>query len=121
MLPAVLTSMITFGAALLALAFFRAHDVVIGLLAVCGCSMVVCTALCNTSIQRRIPDAMRGRVLSMYTFAFSAFLPFGNLTAGILAEKRGLGPTMSVLGGGLLVSAAAAVGAVGWARSRKAA
>ncbi len=121
MVPAVLASMATFGAALLGIAFFRDHDVVIGLLAVCGCSMVICTALCNTSIQRRIPDAMRGRVLSMYTFAFSGFLPFGNLTAGIMAEHRGLTPTMMVLGGGLLICAAAAAGAVWWVGSRRAA
>lgn len=117
MVPAILISLSTFGAALLAIAFFRMHDVVIGLLAVCGCSMVTCTALCNTSIQRRVPDAMRGRVLSMYTFAFSAFLPFGNLLAGILAEHRGLSPAMLVLGGGLLVCAGVAVAAVwraGW-------
>jgi len=72
---------------------------------VCGASMVVCIALCNTSIQQRIPDALRGRVLSMYTFAFSGFLPFGNLFGGILAEHRGFQLTMGVLGGGLLATA----------------
>ena len=70
-----------------------------------GASMVVCIALCNTSIQQRIPDALRGRVLSMYTFAFSGFLPFGNLFGGILAEHRGFQPTMAMLGGGLIVTA----------------
>ena len=59
-------------------------------------------SLCNTSIQQRVPDAMRGRVLSMYTFAFFAFLPFGNLFAGILAEHRGLPPTLLAMGGGLV-------------------
>jgi MFS family permease len=79
------------------------------LLVICGASMVSCVALCNTSIQQRIPDALRGRVLSMYTFAFSGFLPFGNLFGGIMAEHRGLQPTMAMLGGGLLVAAIAAV------------
>ena len=66
--------------------------------------MVVGVALCNTSIQQRVPDAMRGRVLSMYTFAFFAFLPFGNLFAGIIAEHHGLTPTMLAMSGGLLLA-----------------
>jgi hypothetical protein len=71
--------------------------------------MVVCAALCNTAIQNRVPDAMRGRVLSMYTFGFFGFLPFGNLIAGAIAEHRGLPLTMIVLGGGLVVAAIAAI------------
>jgi hypothetical protein len=82
------------------------------LLVISGGSMVVSLALCNTSIQQRIPDAMRGRVLSMYTFAFNGFLPFGNLIAGTLAEHRGLEAAMLVLGGGVLLSAGAAAAAV---------
>jgi len=79
------------------------------LLAICGCAMVVCVALCNTAIQNRIPDAMRGRVLSMYTFGFFGFLPFGNLLAGAVAEHRGLPMTMMMLGGGII---SASVGAM---------
>jgi hypothetical protein len=92
--------------------------VITAALAVAGAAMVVCVALCNTSIQRRVPDAMRGRVLSMYTFAFYAFLPFGNLVAGLIAEHRGLGITMVVLGGGLLLSAVGAMAAITIARRR---
>ena len=52
---------------------------------------------------------MRGRVLSMYTFGFFGFLPFGNLIAGAIAEHRGLPMTMMVLGGGLVAAAGAAM------------
>jgi MFS family permease len=104
MMPSILISIAALGAGLGALAFVRAHAAVVALLAVCGAAMVVGVALCNTSIQQRIPDAMRGRVLSMYTFAFFAFLPFGNLLAGVVAEHHGLGPTMLAMGGGLLVA-----------------
>jgi len=83
--------------------------VVVALLVVCGYTMVTTLALCNTSIQQRVPDTMRGRVLSMYTFAFYAFVPFGNLAAGLLAERRGIGITLLSLGAGLLLSAVAAV------------
>ncbi len=82
------------------------------LLVLCGASMVSCLALCNTSIQRRVPDHMRGRVLSMYTFSFYAFLPFGNLASGIVAEHRGIGLTLALLGAALLISAIIAAFAV---------
>jgi MFS family permease len=107
-MPWIIGSLAIFGAALASVGLFHSQAAVFTLLVVCGASMVICVALCNTSIQQRIPDAMRGRVLSMYTFAFFAFLPFGNLLAGTVAEHRGLSPTMLLLGGGLLLSAVAA-------------
>ena len=110
MMPLIFTCMIVFGVALGGVAFVREHAAVIVLLAVCGAAMVVGVALCNTSIQQRVPDAMRGRVLSMYTFAFFAFLPFGNLFAGIVAEHRGLAPTMLAMSAGLVLAALVAAG-----------
>lgn len=108
MLPAILVTLATFGIGLAAVGFTRQQAPVFALLVICGASMVVSIALCNTSIQQRVPDALRGRVLAMYTFAFSGFLPFGNLLGGILAEHRGIRPTMATLGGGLIVAAIAA-------------
>jgi MFS family permease len=117
-MPLILGSLIAFGIALMIIGFVRSQGVITAALAVAGAAMVICVALCNTSIQRRVPDAMRGRVLSMYTFAFYAFLPFGNLVAGLIAEHRGLGPTMVLLGGGLLLSAVGAMAAITLARRR---
>ena len=62
----------------------------------------------RTMLLKHVPDAMRGRVLSMYPFGFFGFLPFGNLIAGTIAEHRGLPMTMVVLGGGLLAAAGVA-------------
>ncbi len=105
MTQTILITLTTFGLGLASIGFTRRQAPVFAMLVVCGASMVVCIALCNTSIQQRIPDALRGRVLSMYTFSFSGFLPFGNLFGGILAEHRGFQPTMAMLGGGLLLTA----------------
>ena len=105
MTRAIIAALTTFGGGLVAVGLFRAPHVVMAFLVVCGASMVLSLALSNTSIQQRIPDAMRGRVLSMYTFAFNGFLPFGNLIAGTLAEHRGLSAAMFTLGGGVLLSA----------------
>ncbi len=110
--PVIILSLAAFGLALGAIGFTQLGLVVVPLLALCGCAMVVCAALCNTAIQNRVPDAMRGRVLSMYTFGFFAFLPFGNLIAGAIAEHRGLPVTMRVLGGGLVVAAGGAMAIV---------
>jgi MFS family permease len=104
----ILITLATFGIGLTSIGFTRRQPLVFSMLVICGASMVICVALCNTSIQQRIPDALRGRVLSMYTFAFSGFLPFGNLFGGILAEHRGFQPTMAMLGGGLLLTAVVA-------------
>lgn len=95
----------SFGVALGFVGVVHTTPIVLGLLVVCGYSMVTTLALCNTTIQQRVPDTMRGRVLSMYTFAFYAFVPFGNLGSGVLAEKRGIAMTLMILGGGMVLSA----------------
>ena len=82
----------------------RAEPVIVAILFLCGAAGVYSVALCNTSIQQRIPDAMRGRVLSMYTFAFFAVVPFGNLIGGILAERWGYATAFTAFGGALLLS-----------------
>jgi predicted MFS family arabinose efflux permease len=105
MLPAIVVMLMLFGAALSGVGYIQRRGTVMAMLFVCGAAMVCCLALCNTSIQQRVPDHMRGRVLSMYTFAFYAFLPFGNLASGVIAEHRGIGPTLAILGAALLLSA----------------
>ncbi len=114
MMPAILGSLTFFGAGLAIVAIMRAQAIVLFALFVCGAAMVTCTALSNTSIQQRVPDGMRGRVLSMYTFCLFAFLPFGNLLGGIVAEHYGIRLTFGALGGGLIVSALAAGVALRW-------
>jgi MFS family permease len=103
-LRAILSGVALLGIGLCAVGFVHAEAVVVAILFLCGASGVYSVALCNTSIQQRIPDAMRGRVLSMYTFAFFAFVPFGNLIGGILADRWGYAITFACLGGALLLS-----------------
>lgn len=112
MMPAIVASLGMFGAALAGVGYLPWKWAVMPLLVICGFSMVTCLALCNTSIQQRVPDHMRGRVLSMYTFSSYAFLPIGNLAGGALAEHRGIGLTLLLLGAVLLASAIVAAGAI---------
>ena len=92
------------GAALMSVAAFRSHLAVLALLYVCGVTMVVCMALCNTTIQQRIPDFLRGRVLSMYTLGFYASIPIGNLIAGAVAEHGGIRRALVMLGAGVIAT-----------------
>jgi hypothetical protein len=62
---------------------------------------------------------MRGRILSMYTFAFYGFLPLGNLASGIVAEHFGIGRTLVMLGSGLILSAAVSAMVAGYHRPRR--
>jgi MFS family permease len=117
-LQAIIASLFGFGVALSLVGYAHKAIIAVLLLTICGFAMVTCTALCNTMIQRRVPDAMRGRVLAMYTFASYVFMPFGNLGAGIVAEHRGIAVTLFILGVALVVSAVAtAITAVRLART----
>ena len=49
------------------------------------CFMVQNTTM-NTILQTKVDDAMRGRVLALYTLTFFGFAPFGNLLAGAVAQ-----------------------------------
>lgn len=44
----------------------------------------------NVLIQLRVDDAIRGRVMSLYTLTFFGVSPFGNLLTGWLSEYSGL-------------------------------
>jgi MFS family permease len=46
-------------------------------------------ATANTLIQTHVPDALRGRVLSVYILAFSGLMPFGSFQIGQIAHWLG--------------------------------
>jgi MFS family permease len=63
-----------------------------------GFSAITLTATANTTVQQRAPEALRGRVLSIYLTAFASSVPIGGLFAGSLARWRGA-PTAALIGG----------------------
>ncbi len=54
-----------------------------------GFSFITQLALTNTVIQMLVPDALRGRVLSTYTWALGGFWPLGSLLIGALGDQFG--------------------------------
>lgn len=65
-------------------------------IAIVSYGFVLCFATSNTLMQIHVPNALRGRVMSIYTLMFIGTIPFGSLFAGWLAKFIGA-PTTIVL------------------------
>jgi MFS family permease len=87
-----------FGAGLIAFSLSRHFWLSTALLVPVGFSMIVETAASNTLVQAMVPDALRGRVMSVYSMMFMGMAPFGCLLAGFLADRFGA-PTAVAAGG----------------------
>lgn len=88
---------------LICFAVSRSFLASLALLFAVGVSFVMQNALANTLLQVTTPDAMRGRVMSVYTLSFQSFMRLGGLQAGLVAD--GIGAPLAV-GLGALVSLA---------------
>ncbi len=77
-----------------------------------GFTVSTTMALANTTVQTTAPDALRGRVMSVYMTVFAGTAPFGSLVAGASAHLGGA-PLSVALGGGVTLLAAALIGARG--------
>lgn len=94
-----------FGLTVTLFALTRWYPLTLLLLAVNGFAMVANNAATNTLLQGIIPDALRGRVMSFWTFVFVGFAPIGSLEVGWLGESIGA-PLAVALGGIVCVVAA---------------
>ena len=54
-----------------------------------GITMIVNNALVNSRLQEIVPDAMRGRVMSLYIMVYIGGSPIGSFVAGALAKAVG--------------------------------
>lgn len=90
--------------AVAALSFARGLAPAGAALLVAGAGMILFTVSANSTVQLTVPDALRGRVMSVFTLVFAGMSPFGALLVGSLMGA--LGPR-----GGIL--AAAGIGALG--------
>lgn len=74
-------------------------------LAVTGWSFITQANASNALIQNRISDALRGRVMGIYTLVFFGTMPIGSILAGQSATLMGLPPT--IIAGALVCGIAA--------------
>jgi MFS family permease len=100
---------IGFSLAMLGLAVVHSVDVALVLLLLLGMSFAFFTSSANALVQLASPAHLRGRVMSLYLFAFAGLAPIGGLVAGFLAELGGTELAFGLAGvAGLLAIAWAA-------------
>jgi predicted MFS family arabinose efflux permease len=94
-------------------------------LALLGCCQILFTTGCNTTLQLIAPNALRGRLMGLYTVTFAGMTPFGSLLVGVIAEHQGVrvacaaGGAIGLLGVGVLVAIAHRAG-IAWTHGRAA-
>jgi MFS family permease len=72
-----------------------------------GWGMMLNMALTNTLIQISVPNALRGRVMSVYTLMFMGMTPVGGFQAGVVAHYLGVSNAVRI--GAILCGLAALV------------
>ena len=75
-----------FCVALQVMAFSTAFWQVLALLTVSGFAMIVFGMAAQTLVQEEVPDALRGRVMAVYSLVFQGLFPIGGLEIGFLAK-----------------------------------
>jgi MFS family permease len=88
-----------FGVSLIAFSFSQHFWLSAALLIPVGFFIMLQMACSNTLIQAMVPDALRGRVMALYSMMFMGMAPFGALLGGALADR--LGAPITVATGGV--------------------
>lgn len=94
-----------FGISLIVFALSRNFWLSVILLLPVGYTMMLQMACSNTLIQVMVPDALRGRVMAVYSMMFMGMAPIGALLGGALAERLGAPLTVAIGGSASLLGA----------------
>ena len=98
----------TFGSLMIGFALSRTPLISYFLLFFAGACMMIIFAMYMTLVQLNVADALRGRVVSVYSLAFRGAMPLGNLAAAV-AVTFVSASTVLVFNGAVLLSLAAFV------------
>jgi len=91
-------SAIAMALAILMLGLIRSFTGAAAALTLAGLAQILFLTSCNTTLQLTVPNELRGRIMSLYTFVFAGVTPIGAFFAGALAEVAGV-PAAFVAGG----------------------
>jgi MFS family permease len=94
-----------FGLSLILFSMSRNFWLSAAILVPVGFTMMTQMASSNTLIQAMSPDALRGRVMSVYSMMFMGGAPFGAFFGGLVADHLGA-PVAVGIGGGVSILAA---------------
>ncbi len=97
---------------LMALGATRRIELAVPLLFFTGYWGIMLMASCNTSIQLQAPDALRGRVMSIYTWVSGGVFPIGAFIVGTISQWWGV--SVAFVWNGTLGLAAVAALALWW-------
>lgn len=103
--PLLLVAGLVSGVSTLGLAEMRSLITALGMLLVVGWSTGAFFASANSAIQGRVTDAVRGRVLSVYSMIFAGTTPIGGLFVAGLATVGGAPLALAAAGGVTVVIA----------------
>jgi MFS family permease len=92
---------LVFGAMVILFSFSPVFWLSLTALLFAGISLVSVFALMSSLVQLQAPEAMRGRVVSIYMVAFRGGTPLGSLATGFLASH--LSPSWVLAGNGLIM------------------
>ncbi|MFZ0538734.1 MAG: MFS transporter [Candidatus Sulfotelmatobacter sp.] len=95
-----------FGASLVVFAVSHTFWISVILLLPVGYTMMLQMACSNTLIQVMVPDALRGRVMAVYSMMFMGMAPIGALLGGALADRLGAQLTVAIGGLASVIGAA---------------
>jgi MFS family permease len=93
-----LISRLLLGPGILGLAFSRIPWVSTAFMALIGYSLITQLVYTNTLIQMIVPDDLRGRIMSTYTWALGGFYPLGSLLMGYLGDQIGAASAAQISG-----------------------
>jgi predicted MFS family arabinose efflux permease len=83
---------------ILSLSLVRQFWTAVPVLFVTGYFAVLVTASSNATLQLTAPDALRGRVMSLYTLVFGGSVPLGALLVGVISEHWGVPTAFLAMG-----------------------
>ncbi|HEX4795711.1 MAG TPA: MFS transporter [Humisphaera sp.] len=109
-------AMFAFGVALIGFAFCHQFWLAMLVVPIAGCGMLLSFASANTLIQTLTDDAMRGRVMSLFSMAFVGMAPWGNLLAGAASNAMAKGTSNAAVGASRTLMFAGAIVLIGCAR-----
>jgi MFS family permease len=100
-------------ASLSAIGFSVSHTEALSMVLVAGvgAGLILFYVTANTYLQHHVPDALRGRVMGIYTLLFGGLTPIGSLQTGAIAHA--FGPAVSVsVGAGICLTVCLSVHAM---------
>jgi predicted MFS family arabinose efflux permease len=86
---ALLVALILYGVATAGAVLVRRQEACMALLFAAGWMLVTAFSTLNSLVQENAPEALRGRIVSIYGLAFRGGMPLGSLIAGVLAARFG--------------------------------